>query len=170
MFEAARHDGARGEIPREDQYEAGAGEGVRNVAVSPALNPVDPDRELPEHGTPSELGEWPVTTTRPRTPQAADRLGQALGSAASQVRQIPINLKYRIEDLRERFKVIRGRASNDVREAAGDLQQGAARNLRQARSRAQRLAHDYPIEFVLGSAAAAFLVGFILGWWRQSNE
>ena len=75
----------------------------------------------------------------------------------------------RIEDLRSRFQVIRGRASENLHETAGDLRHDARHNLRQMRSRAQHLAHEYPIHFVLGAAASAFAIGFLLGWWRQSE-
>jgi hypothetical protein len=75
----------------------------------------------------------------------------------------------RIGDLRSRFQVIRGRTAENAQETASHIKRDARRNLREVRSRAQHLAHEYPIHFVLGAAGTAFAIGFLLGWWRQSE-
>lgn len=172
MSEPARHDDAWGEVPRSDQEDRRGGE--RIPAAAPVAR-VDPDRELPERATPSELGEWPVRTTTPgaHRNEPADRIGYTLGTAVARGWQMSSRLQDqvqdRIRDLRSRFQVIEGRASADLHETAGDLKRDARHNLREARSRAQYLAHEYPIHFVLGAAAGAFAIGFALGWWRQSE-
>lgn len=175
MSEPARHDDAWGEVPRSEKESRKEGElGSR---VSPR---VYPERELPERATPGELGDWPLRTTAPARSQTADRAGYALGSAAGRAQQLGVRLQdelhsrmdelhSRVDDLRARFQLIRGRASENVQETAGHLKRDSRRNLTQMRSRAQQLAHDYPIHFVLGAAGSAFLIGFVLGWWRQSE-
>lgn len=170
MSEPARHDDAWGEGTRSDQENRRAGE--RSPSVPP-LTRVDPDRELPERATPGAIGEWPTRTTAPGGHPPADRAGYALGTATGRARQLGARLQVqvhdRVDDLRSRFQVIRGRASDNVQETAGELKQDARQNLRRLRSRAQYLAHEYPIHFVLGAAASAFAIGFVLGWWRQSE-
>jgi len=171
MSEPARHDDAWGKVPPSEQESRKAG--GPDSGVSPPLARVDPDRELPEQATPGKLGEWPIRSTVPVGKQPADRAGHALGAAAGRARQLGVRLQDqvhdRIDDLRSRFKVIRGRASKEVPERAGEVKHDARKNLNQLRSRAQYLAHEYPIQFVLGTAASAFAIGFLLGWWRQSE-
>ncbi len=173
MSEPARHDDAWGQVPRSENEKRREKEGELGSRVSPPLARVYPERELPERATPGELGEWPVRTTRPGAHPPADRAGFALGAAVGRSRQMRLHLQDqvhdRIDDLRSRFQVIRGRASENVEETAGDLRRDARHNLREARSRAQFLAHEYPIHFVLGAAGSAFAIGFLLGWWRQSE-
>ncbi len=168
MSEPARHDDAWGEVPRSEKESRKEGElGSR---VSPH---VYPERELPERATPGELGKWPIRTSSPGAHPPADRAGYALGAAVGRSRQMRFHLQDevhdRIDDLRSRFHIIRGRASENVHETAADLKRDARHNLRQMRSRGQHLAHEYPIHFVLGAAASAFAIGFLLGWWRQSE-
>jgi hypothetical protein len=170
MSESARHDDAWGEVPRSDEKNRRAGE--RSPEVVPPLARVDPDRELPERGTPAPIGEWPVWTTAPGS-HPADRAGYALGAAIGRSRQMRVRLQSevhdRVRDLRSRFQVVEGRASENLHETAGELRRDARHKLREVRSRAQYLAHEYPIHFVLGAAGSAFAIGFLLGWWRQSE-
>lgn len=171
MSGPARHDDRWGEVPRSEQENRNAG--GPESGVSPPTARVDPDRELPEQATPGRIGEWPTRTTAPAGHPPADRAGYALGTAAGRARQLGSRLQDqvhdRIDDLRSRFQVIRGRASENVQETAGELKRDARQNLNQLQSRAQYLAHEYPIQFVLGAAASAFVIGFVLGWWRQSE-
>ncbi len=174
MSEPARHDDAWDQVPRsEKENRRKEKEGELGSPVPAPLARVYPERELPERATPGELGEWPIRTTRPGVHPPADRAGYALGSAVGRSRQMRLHLQDqvhdRLDDLRSRFEVIRGRASENLHETAGDLRHDARRNLREMRSRAQHLAHDYPIHFVLGAAGSAFAIGFLLGWWRQSE-
>jgi len=168
MSEPARHDDTWGEVPRSEKENRK--EGNLGSRVSPR---VYPERELPERATPGALGEWPIRTTAPAGDRPVDRAGYALGAAVSRSRHLRLHLQDqvhdRIDDLRSRFQLIRGRASENLHETAGDLRHDARRNLREMRSRAQHLAHDYPIQFVLGAAGTAFAIGFLLGWWRQSE-
>lgn len=171
MSGPARHDDAWGEVTRSDQENRR--EGGPEPRISPPIASVSPDRELPERATPGAIGEWPTRTTAPGGHQPADRAGYVLGTAAGRARQLGTRLQYqvqdRIDDLRSRFQLIRGRASQNVEETAADVEREARQNLSQLRSRAQYFAHEYPIHFVLGAAASAFLIGFVLGWWRESE-
>jgi hypothetical protein len=171
MSEPARHDDAWGKVPPSEQENRKAG--GPDSEATPPLTRVLPDRELPEQATPGQVGEWPIRSTAPVRNEPADRAGYALGAAAGRARQLGVRLQDqvhdRIDDLRSRFKVIRGRASEEVQETAGEVKHDARQNLNQLRSRAQYLAHEYPIQFVLGAAASAFAIGFLLGWWRQSE-
>jgi ElaB/YqjD/DUF883 family membrane-anchored ribosome-binding protein len=169
MSEPARHDDAWGNPSRLDEETRRVGE---RASDAPPLIRVHPDRELPERSTPGELGQWPFRSTAPAG-NPADRAGYALGAAVGRSRQMRIHLQDqvhdRIDDLRSRFQVIRGRTTQNAQETASHLQRDARRNLREMRSRAEHLAHDYPIHFVLGAAGTAFAIGFLLGWWRQSE-
>jgi hypothetical protein len=179
MSEPARHDDKWGEAspPTDQRQRRASGD---SSEMSPIAARVDPERELPERATPAELGEWPVRSSAPARSRTADRAGYALGSATGRAQQLGVRLQdelhsrmddlhNRVGDLRARFQLIRGRASENVQETAGHLKRDSRRNLKQMRSRAQQLAHDYPIHFVLGAAGSAFLIGFVLGWWRQND-
>lgn len=84
----------------------------------PMADPVypnhSPERELPEHATPSAIGHIPGTPANPRLNSAAESVGSALGTAVSSVRGIPNKL----QDAKARFTVIRGRQAQDVQDAA----------------------------------------------------
>lgn len=147
---------------------------------------------LPEHATPSALGHIPVPSANPRLNSAAESVGSALGTAVSSVRGIPNKL----QDAKARFTVIRGRKSQDVqqaaeetvnriREAGTDLTEQARERLddvkeqarerladarqrvQQARSRADHLAHQYPLHVMAGAAAFGMLLGIGLRVWRD---
>ena len=174
MSEPATHDDPWGEAQSNRRA------GIDNPQIPPSVARVYPERELPVTATPGELGEWPAHTVAPSRTQPADRAGYALGAAAGRAEQLGVRLQdelhhrmddlhVRMDDLRSRFQLIRGRASGNVQETASHVKRDARRNFKQIRSRAQQLAHDYPIHFVLGAAGSAFLIGFVLGWWRQSE-
>jgi len=133
-----------------------------------------PERELPEHATPSSLGRIPGTSPNPRLNSAAESVGNALGTAVSGVRHLPSTLQV----AKARFTVIRGRKQRDVqevadqaldrlREASAEVKEQARDGLEQARSRAEQLAHEYPIEFIAGAAAFGMLLGMGLRIWRD---
>jgi hypothetical protein len=140
----------------------------------------DPDRALPERATPSQLGHIPNEgrASNPRLNSAAETVGSTLGSAVSQVRRVPDRLQDGLAEAKQRFQVIRGRKGEDVkaamndavekaREAGEDLKDTAQEKLSEARSRAERLAHHYPLHVIGTAAAFGFLLGIVLRLWRD---
>ena len=172
MSEPARHDDAWDKVSRSEKENRREKEGNSDPQSGSSHTRLSRAR-IARASHPGELGEWPIRTTRPGVHPPADRAGYALGSAVGRSRQMRLHLQDqvhdRLDDLRSRFEVIRGRTSENLHETASDLRHDARRNLREMRSRAQHLAHDYPIHFVLGAAGTAFAIGFLLGWWRQSE-
>jgi len=169
MSDPAKHDDAWAETPRSNQGSRRPTES----GVSRPLTRVYSELELPERGTPGQLGAWPAGTRSPAGNQPAERAGYALGSAAGRARQLKARFQSeaqdRFDELRSRFRVIRGRTSENVQDTASHVKRDARQNLQRVRSRAEFYAHEYPIHFVVGAAGTAFLIGFILGWWRQSE-
>lgn len=144
----------------------------------PMADPVypnhSPERELPEHATPSAIGHIPVAPASPRLNSAAESVGSTLGTAVSSVRGIPDKL----QDAKARFTVIRGRKTQDVRHAAeetvnrirdagAEIKEQARERLQQAGCRADHLAHEYPLHVIAGAAALAMLLGIGLRVWRD---
>lgn len=139
------------------------------------LHPIvtDPERELPEHATPSRLGHIPVTPN-PRLHSAAESVGTALGTAVTRARHLPD----RLQDAKARFTVIRGRKQRDLKESADEavdrirdasveVKAQARETVAQARTRAEHLAHEYPLDFIAGAAAFGVLLGIGLRIWRD---
>ena len=158
----------------------------------------DPERELPEHATPSSLGHIPgePQEPNPRLNNAAEKVGRALGSAVSGVRNVP----ERVQDTRQRLTVIKGRKGEDAQAAVdeavervretgeqikeqaretgeqlmerarttgNELKEQAQVRLAQARSRAQVMAHQEPFRVIAMSAASGFVMGIVLRLWRD---
>src|SRR3954463_5071722 len=120
---------------------------------------LDPERELPEHATPSSLGRFPVGPERvnPRLNNAAENMGVALGTAVLRLRAVP----NRLQDAKRRFTVIRGRKQQDAREvadeaierirdASAEMKTKARLTFRDARFRGNEYAHRYPLEAIAG--------------------
>ena len=137
---------------------------------------LDPERELPEHATPSSLGHLPVGAERvsPRLQGAAESVGVALGTAVLRLRGVP----NRLQDAKRRFTVIRGRKQQDVREVADEaidrirdasveMKDKARLTAREARLRVNEYAHHYPLEAIAGAAAFGMLMGIGLRVWRD---
>ena len=146
-------------------------------AVDP-LHPPLAGKELPEHATPSQIGHIPATPANPRLNSAAESVGTALGTAVNRVRQLPD----RLQDAKSRFTVIRGRKGRDVkeeakeaaenavnriREVSADVQDQARDTVAQARTRADYLAHERPLDFIAGAAAFGMILGIGLRIWRD---
>ena len=140
----------------------------------------DPDRALPEHATPSRLGHIPLEehSSNPRLNSAAETVGSALGSAVTQVRRVPDRLQGGLQEAKQRFQVIRGRKGQDVkagvsdavekaREAGEGLKETAQEKLSEARTRAERLSHEYPLQTIGVAAGFGFLLGIVLRVWRD---
>lgn len=139
---------------------------------------VGPERELPEHATPSRLGHFPVAPQNPRLNSAAETVGSALGTAVTRVKHLPD----RLQDAKSRFIVISGRKGRDVkqevteaadeainriRDVSSEVGDQAREGLRQARTRAERLVHEFPLEFIASAAGFGVLLGIVLRIWRD---
>ena len=144
--------------------------------LRPSEPRLDPQRELPEHATPSSLGRLPVGIERvsPRLNQTAESMGSALGAAVSRLRQVP----NRLQDAKRRFTVIRGRKQQDaraaadeaierIREAGVEVKDKARLTVRDARFRANQYAHHYPLQAIAAAAAFGLLMGVGLRLWRD---
>jgi ElaB/YqjD/DUF883 family membrane-anchored ribosome-binding protein len=120
------------------------------------------------------LGTWPADSgyDSGRYSNAGGSVGTAIGTAMNRARRFPSYMQDRAEDLRRRFRVIRGRAATgelkeDVSERVSEVADETSRQVRLMRSRADYYAHNYPLQFIAGAAATGFVVGFLLRMWRD---
>lgn len=124
---------------------------------------LDPERELPPAGAPRNT----------RLHEAAETIGAAVGSAVETVKELPRRLQRelprRVQDMKDRFTVIRGRTTEDASAAAAEWKQTAQQKVSQARNRAQYVAEEYPIHVIVGAAVTAFIIGFALRIWRSNR-
>jgi len=101
---------------------------------------------------------------------AAERVGIMVGTALERVKELPD----RLQVMKQRFTVIRGRKqaelSNRASELAGDVKDKAQRTVSNARSRAERLAHEEPMKFIAGAAAIGLVLGTALRLWRDHDD
>lgn len=123
------------------------------------LLPVDSEIVAPRAPAPS------------RVQGAAETIGSGVGRAVSAVRDLPdrLRLQQRLEEMKQRFTVIKGRAQEDALDTAGELKDKASVKWADARTRASRLARQYPFAVVLGAAGAAFILGVALRIWRDHD-
>ncbi len=135
-----------------------------SVQPEPVAPPIDPrlgpnlvrsDRELPPHS---------------RLNSTAETIGSAVGSAVGKVRQIPD----RLQEMKERFTVIRGRKQEDTvskaKDVAEDLKRGAQQKMQEARTRADRLARENPLQTILAIAGLGLVLGIVLRIWRDHAD
>jgi vacuolar-type H+-ATPase subunit H len=157
-----------------------------NRAQTDPLQPTvlsDPDRALPERATPSQLGHIPEPTrpSNPRLNSAAETVGTALGSAVVQIRRAPDRVQGGLQEAKQRFRVIRGRKGQEAKESLNDavekarqtgedLKDTAQEKLTEARTRAQHLAHNYPLQTIATAAGIGFLLGIVLRLWRDHAD
>ncbi len=101
---------------------------------------------------------------------AAETVGEAVGSAVTTVKELPD----RLQEMKERFTVIRGRAQQDLKtkaaDLADDLKEQAKRTAGEARTRAQRMSRQQPVAVILGAAAVGMVLGIILRIWRDHAD
>lgn len=134
--------------------------------AEPAIPVDNPNRELPQPGTVAELpSARPGPATNHRLNETAEAIGNAVGSAVETVRHLP----ERLQDMKERFTVIRGRAQEDAATRAAELKETAQQKAQQARTRAAHLAREYPLQVIAGVAGGAFILGFVLRIWRSKH-
>jgi hypothetical protein len=106
-----------------------------------------------------------------RLQDAAETVGSAVGQAVNAVRELPehLRLQQRLADMKQRFIVIKGRAQEDALDKAGELKEKVGVKWADTRTRASRLARQYPFGVVLGAAGAAFILGVALRIWRDHD-
>ncbi len=145
--------------------------------------PADTAGLLPERATDKPLGEWPRETLddlrdepEMREPGTFDNLKEqganALDTLREKARPVTDFVQDRVADARHRFRIIRGRVESgelqdDLRDRASELSGEASRKAREARSRAEFYARNYPLQFIGGAAVAGFVIGFLLRMWRD---
>ncbi len=94
--------------------------------------------------------------------QAAEKVGTAVGRAVAMVREIPQRMSS------QRFGVIRGGGGEgSLSQKASEAAESAKERVQEARTRVTRLAHEKPIHFIAGAAAAAFVLGALMRIWRS---
>ncbi len=117
-----------------------------------------------------EPGELPKALPQSDIHAAAERVGDAVGSAVEKVKELP----GRLQEMKDRFTVIRGRAqrdlSNRAEEIADDLKQQAQLTVSRARTRAERLRREQPLAVILGAAAFGMVLGIVLRIWRDHAD
>jgi ElaB/YqjD/DUF883 family membrane-anchored ribosome-binding protein len=139
-----------------------------------AVSVTGEDLRLPEKATDKPLGEW--------TPEALEDLRESRAwfqkqnsrfrSVREKVAPLTDFVQDRASDARRRLHVIRGRfKSGEVQQQwrgrASGFAEEASRRVGVARSRAEHYARKYPLQFIAGTAAAGFVIGFLLRMWRD---
>ena len=121
-------------------------------------------RLLPESVVEQPLGEWPAERESRREPlrSTAENLGLRIAQMRSQARDLSERVQDRVENLASRLRVAGGRAAEDVSDRAEELRDTTVRQARIARTRAQRIAYERPLEFIGMAAAAGLVIGFML--------
>jgi len=72
-----------------------------------------------------------------------------------------------VNRIREASVKVKDEAIGRIREASATVKDQAREGLEQARTRADNLAHDYPLEFIAGAAGFGMLLGMGLRIWRD---
>ncbi len=123
------------------------------------------ETETPALPGPRVVKPTPVQRNNPALNETAERVGFAVGNAANKVREIP----RRVQEMKQRLTVVRGRSSEDAKTAASEWKETAQERLHVARNRAQLYAHEYPLQVLAGAAGLGFVIGLILRIWRSSH-
>jgi ElaB/YqjD/DUF883 family membrane-anchored ribosome-binding protein len=124
---------------------------------SPAPEPVTPPIERIELEAPPRSAALQET---------AQTIGGAVGKAVETVQHLP----ERLQEMKERFTVISGRAQKDTMSKASELKEQAAEKVSEARSRADRLARQYPLQTIAVMAGIGLLLGIVLRIWRDHAD
>ena len=119
------------------------------------------EREYPDSRPLGEIPEKPS----PRLRGTAETVGSAVGKVMNTARDLP----RRVAEMKERFTVIRGRTQENAASTAEDLKETAKQKARQAQTRVQHYAHEYPLQFIGAVGAAGVVLGIILRVWRSSR-
>ncbi len=131
----------------------------------PYGEPAEPPAPAEVHRTLAPLG-----SVQPRPSgalqEAAESIGSAVGKAVDTVQRLP----ERLQDMKERFTVIRGRAREDAAAKTEELKEEAAQKVSEVRSRAERLARQYPLQTILAMVGIGLLLGIVLRIWRDHAD
>jgi ElaB/YqjD/DUF883 family membrane-anchored ribosome-binding protein len=134
------------------------------------LAPSAPDPRY--HGTLAPLASSEPSSSTALN-EAAESIGTAVGKAVETVQHLP----ERLQEMKQRFTVIRGRAQRDagakteeLKSKAGELKEEAAQRVSLARNRAEHLAHQYPLQTILAMAGLGLLMGIVLRIWRDHAD
>jgi hypothetical protein len=100
-----------------------------------------------------------------RLNEAAEQIGSTVGRAIRGVRHLPEHLG----ELKDRFTVIRGRGQRVAEEKAQEIKEAATEQVKRTRRRIDLMISEYPIEMILATAGAAFLLGVSLRIWRSNR-
>ncbi len=130
--------------------------------AEPAFPVDDPNHELPGPG-PVAVREVSERPRNQRLNETAEAIGSAVGSAVETVKHLPD----RLQEMRERFTVIRGRAQEEAVSRAADLKETAQQRAREARTRAAYYSREYPLHVIAAAAGLGFVVGIALRVWRS---
>jgi ElaB/YqjD/DUF883 family membrane-anchored ribosome-binding protein len=105
--------------------------------------------------------------------EAAENIGAAVGKAVDTVQ----HLRDQLQEMKQRFTVIKGRAQQDVTSKAGELKKEAAEKVSEARTRAEQLAHraehlahENPFQVILAMAGIGLVLGIVLRIWRDHAD
>jgi ElaB/YqjD/DUF883 family membrane-anchored ribosome-binding protein len=101
---------------------------------------------------------------------AAERVGNMVGNAVEKVKELPD----RLQDMKKRFTVIRGRSTEELSSKAGemaeDVKEKAQRTVSDARTRAELMARENPMRFIAGAAILGVVLGIVLRFWRDHGD
>ena len=116
--------------------------------------------------------------------EMAERIGGALGTAVRHARGVPGRVRGGLELVRGRVAERASQATSQVSEASSqykeqlkdrasekfaDWNDAARRGASQARQQAERIRAEYPLQVMIGLAAAFFVIGFGIRLWRSTR-
>ena len=93
-----------------------------------------------------------------------------VGNAVEKVKELPD----RLQDMKKRFTVIRGRSTEELSGKAGEMaeevKEKAQRTILDARTRAELMARENPMRFIAGAAILGVVLGIVLRFWRDHGD
>jgi hypothetical protein len=128
------------------------------------------DNELPAVGTGREQ----------QMQEVAERIGGALGAAVRRARGASARVRGGLELVQGRAADKAAQVSDEASDAASefketarekiaDWNQSARRKVAEARHQAAEIKTAYPLQMMLGLAAAFFVIGFAIRFWRSTH-
>lgn len=168
-----------------------SGQNLDTDEVSPRALPRDVPPALPEEASPAN---------NPRLNQTAENIGTAVGSTVREMKSrfrvvkggAQESISSTTEDLKQRagetVEQVKQRASEAVQQASSKASEvlDAAKqrasaamdtartkvsdSMQAARNRAAYLRDEYPLQVVMGAAAAGFVLGVVLRIWRSNRD
>jgi len=120
--------------------------------------------------------------------EVAERIGGVLGTAVRHARGVSVRVRSGLELVRGRVADQAAQVSEEASESASqfseassqfkekasekfsDWNQAARNRVSQARQRAEEIKAKYPLQVMLGLAAAFFVIGFGIRLWRSNRE